>query len=84
MPRKTPSKTAYATTSAGFAIREKETTSPSTRPMIIEPIQTGMVSAAGTMIQASAAIRPVMPSRVTVLTTTSSMVIGATAGGAAG
>jgi hypothetical protein len=83
-PTNAPSTTAYATTRAGLAIRENEMIRPSTRPTTAAPIQAGPSSASGTSTQAAAAETPVMPSSVTVLTTTSSMVIGCTAGGAAG
>jgi len=58
-----------------LVIRLKLITRPSTRPMSAAPIQTAMDAELGTIAQASAPARPVTPSRATVRTTTSSMVI---------
>jgi hypothetical protein len=76
--------TAYATTSAGLAIRENETIRPMTRPTTAAPMRPGPSSESGTRFHAATAETPVMPRSVTVLTTTSSIVMGWTAGGEAG
>jgi hypothetical protein len=67
-----------------LAIREKEMIRPRTRPTTAPPIQARLVSESGTSAHAPAAEMPRIPSRATVLTTTSSTVIGRTVGGAAG
>jgi hypothetical protein len=57
---------------------------PRTRPTTAAPIHAGPSSESGMRFQAATADTPVMPRSVTVLMTTSSIVIGCTAGGAAG